>query len=319
MDRHRPKLTAGSWTKNTANPILTPSSSGWDGDDVIGSGLALRNGTYQALYSGGSGDPGTLQIGHASGSALDSLSKDTANPVIPTSSSGWDSQWTLDPSEPYYDGSTWHVIYAGKDGSGNYALGHATNSNADMSGDWTKDSANPVLTPSDLGSWASQMLIDPSIEVRNGTQYLAFAAADSNDLRQIGLATSTDWTNWSLSSSNPIIKPSDVTYADNNGKLTAPTVWTDADGYHHWWFDADPGNSNQEICHMSSTNLESPNDDPNNPVLKRGGSGKFDENDVVDPSVIEDGTELRMIYTGYDNSTHREGAASINKDEPSQL
>jgi hypothetical protein len=310
----------GSWSKNAANPILSSSGSGWDGDDIIGSGLALRNGTYQVLYTGGSGDPGTLQIGHASGSSLDNLSKDGDNPVIPASANGWDSNWTLDPSEPYWDGSQWHCLYAGGDGS-TYAVGHATNPNSDMSGQWSKDSANPVIEPADLGSWADSLTWDPSVEVDGSTKHLYFTAEDSSTgERKIGYATSQDWTSWSLSASNPIVTAGDVDYADNSsGGVTAPTSWTDGDGYHHLWFDADPGTGEQDICHMSSTSRTSPTDDPDNPVLRKGGGGKWDSTDVADPSVIEDGLDLRMLYTGYNGSRHAVGVANIEKDQPTQL
>lgn len=312
-----------SWTKSSSNPVLSPSSSGWDSDDILGSGLYNDGGTFRALYSGGDGDPGTLQIGTATSSNLETWTKDANNPTIPTGSAGaWDETWTVDPSEPYYDGSVWHVYYAGKDSSNNWGLGHATNSNADMSGAWTKDAANPVLTTADLGSWGSSEVFDPAVDFDGTTIYIYFTGGDGSQ-KAIGYATAdtSDWTSLTIAGSNPIVTASDIGYAADSGNgVTAPTVWTDADGYHHMWCDADPGNSEQEIVHLSTTDRDNfINDSNNNPVLTKGSSGAFDDTDAVDPTVVKDGQALRMLYVGYDGSTHRNGYAYIDKAAPAQL
>jgi predicted GH43/DUF377 family glycosyl hydrolase len=54
-----------SWSEVAGNPVLSPSSSGWDSGSVIGSAFVPVNGNYFLYYHGWSSTTGSWQIGLA--------------------------------------------------------------------------------------------------------------------------------------------------------------------------------------------------------------------------------------------------------------
>jgi predicted GH43/DUF377 family glycosyl hydrolase len=54
-----------SWSQVTGNPVLSPSSSGWDSGYVTGAAFVPVNGNYFLYYNGWSSTTGTVQIGLA--------------------------------------------------------------------------------------------------------------------------------------------------------------------------------------------------------------------------------------------------------------
>lgn len=125
--------------------------------------------------------PSTGQI------ALPTLTRYASNPVIPTGTSGaWDDSDVANPDIKWDTRlSKWVMNYSGYDG----ASWHTGLAYSDDLLTWTKEAANPILSPT--GAEGNQAT-NGSIVQAGGTYYLYYQGEDS----QIRLATSTDLTNW---------------------------------------------------------------------------------------------------------------------------
>jgi predicted GH43/DUF377 family glycosyl hydrolase len=120
--------------------------------------------------------------------------KDTLNnPVLPRGTSGqWDSQLVENPYV-LFDGTGYHMWYAGGTGTGATRIGYAYSS--DGINNWAKQ-PNPVLEPGPSGSWDDNNVLQPSVIFDGNSYHMWFGGTrDIND-RRIGYATSPDSINW---------------------------------------------------------------------------------------------------------------------------
>ncbi|MGC8936222.1 MAG: hypothetical protein ACP5KV_02495 [Candidatus Methanomethylicaceae archaeon] len=107
-----------------ADPVLTGSGSGWDYDYVSRCTILKVGSRYHMWFSGGVGRINE-GIGYATSSDGLIWTKDANNPVFhKTDGLAWRSDRTYCPMVIEVNG-TFKMFYAGKDSSGNYAVGYA--------------------------------------------------------------------------------------------------------------------------------------------------------------------------------------------------
>ena len=164
-----------SWTKHDSNPVLTPNSSGWDSSHVYSQGVLYEGGTVYLFYTakGSSSE----QIGYATSADGVNWSKSSSNPVLPPSSSGWDSINTHNPDLTKV-GSTYHMVYSGKGSTspnaGHEQVGHAWSTDLD---NWTKNPHNPIISHGADSEWDYDDVTQGEI-VRDGDTFELFYAGD---------------------------------------------------------------------------------------------------------------------------------------------
>jgi len=119
---------------------------------------------------------------------------DTTAVLSPTTGA-WDEDYLSAPSV-VKQGMTYFMFYEGRGGAEHVRqIGLATSSNGI---NWTKSSANPVLTPGDADSWDARGVASPVV-YWDGTIFRMWYYGSSYGLGSegaIGLATSTDGTTW---------------------------------------------------------------------------------------------------------------------------
>ena len=188
-----------NWTKDESNPVLEPSASGWDDEDVTGPTVLIDGeGTYHMWYEGNN-----EEIGYAESENGTTWSKDENNPVFQPTGSGWENQRVEDPSVLLDDG-TYYMWYSGKKSGGGSDIGLATSDDGVY---WMRNANNPIVsTISTLPSatydgatyrlWGNQSATikylyneddpgDPGDWVSPGN-------ADSNDWTDLGYAGEAD-------------------------------------------------------------------------------------------------------------------------------
>lgn len=227
--------------------------------------------------------------------------KDTLNPVLPRGANGdWDDALVAGPYV-IFDGTTYHMWYAGYDGSTGTNIGYATSPDGV---DWTKyddpttisppyANSDPVLTTGSSGSWDEVANYQPSVFFDGTTYHLWFGGHEGTN-RQIGYATSPDGITWTKYSGNPILTPGPSGSWDD--------VWVDSpnvlfmDGTFHMWYSGNNGTITQS-GHATSPDGITWEKDTLNPVLKVE-SGEWDDIMCYQPSVIFDGYTYHMWYSG---------------------
>ncbi|MBJ94666.1 MAG: hypothetical protein CMP23_09380, partial [Rickettsiales bacterium] len=132
-----------NWSKDSSNPILIHDTTGWESLNIGTPSLWKEQGTWLLLYHGWNGQD--VQLGLASGPSLDSLTKHPANPVLETSTNGWDSG-TVGARSIRKQGGWYYMAYEGSTDppfdAANWSTGIARSQDLVL---WEKYSGNPVL------------------------------------------------------------------------------------------------------------------------------------------------------------------------------
>ena len=194
--------------------------------------------------------------------------------ILEPTPAAWDSSTVGVPSL-WKEGSTWHMLYRGT--GSQEAIGHATA--ATVTGPWTKNPANPVITGTN-GQWdqgGAEAAPGQPIKV-GSTYYVYYESRDSN--RSIGVATSTDLTTWTKHASNPIME----------GGRFCPCVWKDGDFYYYIGAHYTGTQLGSEIeMWRSRTPTFLPEEREYLGVVKpRGVTGEWDDYNLDTPTVLSD-------------------------------
>ncbi len=153
--------------------------------------LVLHNGTFY-LYAEDKADVPFRNIRLHTATSMAGPWTDLGD-TIDVSGSGWDN---TDVSSPvvWIEGSTWYLLYEGRNGSGQGSIGLATSSDGIT---WTKEPTNPVLDR--LNTWGTHYIVPNDVrKSSDGTYVMLFHGTpntDNSDIR-LGAATSTDLLNW---------------------------------------------------------------------------------------------------------------------------
>ena len=217
----------------------------------------------------------------------------SGNPVLTAGASGnWDENGVSQPT--VLRASPYAMWFSGWDASDIDSIGYAT---SPYGLNWTKYASNPVLTSGTSGSWDDYGVYGPCV-IKEGSTYKMWYTgySFSNDVAQIGYATSTDGINWTKYSSNPVLTMGSSGDWDMNG-VGAPTVIKDGSTYKMWFGGSDKGKWWQ-IGYATSTDGINWTKYSSNPVLTYGFSGSWNYWGVDAPSVVKDGSTYHMLYIG---------------------
>ena len=290
------------WYKYSGNPILKPSTgSSWD-SVLIANPMIVYNGTgYLMWYYGYDGS--ASRIGLAT--SIDGITwiKDSGNPVLTTSSSGWDSRYLISPCV-LFDGENYKMWYTGQDALTDRRIGYAVSTDGR---NWQKHSANPVIDKGSSGQWDDHYAVFPYVYF-DGLNYKMWYSGLRGSVGhyQMGYATSYDGFNWNKYSNNPIIHTKTGYYMGIYRLAVIPQ-----NNFYFGWYDS--GNSTgtlpRYINHTYSTDGIYWVNYTNNPILQKGGSGLWDEILVANPEVIFKDKQYWMYYSGKSGSLGQIGLA----------
>ena len=184
-----------SWTKYAGNPVLLHDPGGWDGS--IAHPFVLHDGGVYRMWYTGSVTGFDHRIGYAESS--DGLAWTKSGVVLGPTPGAWDAG-SVTLSVVVKEGSNFTMWYSGHDGSLNFHVGRATSSDGMT---WTKDAANPVMSPS--LPW--EILRVHAAHVLGGPGAYEMFYVGHDGLRQsFGHATSPEGLNWTRDS-DPILTP----------------------------------------------------------------------------------------------------------------
>jgi predicted GH43/DUF377 family glycosyl hydrolase len=222
------------WTKDNNNPVLAKGTAGsWEESFVHNSKVMVINNTFHMWYTAHKGIDGSFdfQIGHATSADGVTWIKDPNNPVLKRGSSGsWDYAW-ISVGSVLYDGTRYHLYYMGYNGINSIRIGHATSSDGLT---WTKDPSNPVLVSGSNGDWDNPRVDFPTV-IFDGTTYHMWYSGGDYFKWKIGYATSTNGSNWTKSSSNPVLSTGQPGNWDYRS-VTAMSVIDNSGKYKMWYW-----------------------------------------------------------------------------------
>jgi len=169
---------------------------------------------------------------------------------------------------------------------------------------FTKYVGNPVLRLEPSYSWESKQVSHPRV-IYDGKLYRMWYAGSNDTCRQIGYATSLDGIKWTKHPANPVLKIGERGNFD--GVVVSPGAVVFDGKQYHMYYTARGLSNPGTICHATSPDgIKWTKDDKNNPVLKPGISGAWDDYGLSAGPVLKQGTIWKMWYNGfrYDNRWH---------------
>ena len=190
-----------------SDPILNPGEPGeWDSQQVSSPSVIRIDTTYHMWYRGKDNTIGNgpASIGHAMSNDGISWEKDTLhNPVLtPGPAGSWDGGW-IGYQSVLFDGTIYHLWYAGTGMDAHVRIGHATAPHPDST--WMKDPDNPVLSFGAPGSWDYPRVDGPSVVYDGNIFHMWYSGGDLFTW-SIGYATSPDGSNWEKDTlNNPVL------------------------------------------------------------------------------------------------------------------
>lgn len=247
-----------NWTKYAGNPVLTVGAAGsWDSGAIWSANVIEDGTTYRMWYTGM--DLVYFRVGYATSSDGIHWSKYASNPVLNIGS----PPSCLDCNAVYYPhvintGNSYQMWYSASNGGQN-TIGRATSPDGLV---WSKDSANPVLTPGAVGSWDNSYVVSSMVIEQSGNYQMWYTGANAQHTEQIGYAALSA-SCYTLTTS--VVPPTSGTVTadpapncpEDNAKYSSGTnvAFTPhpASGYnfHHWSGDAS-GNADPVNVTMNS-------------------------------------------------------------------
>ena len=290
------------WEKHPGNPVLEPGPSGaWD-DEAVGYSTVLFNGTdYQMWYSGYPNQ----RIGYATSADGIVWEKYPGNPVLEPGPNGtWDDAHVGAPAV-IFNGSEYQMWYQGHDGSYVWKIGYATSADGIV---WEKH-PTPVLGPGPPGAWDDEYLVSPTV-LFDGTYHMWYSGVEGEYIARTGYATSVDGIVWEKHPDNPVLDLGPPGAWDDK-QATASAVLFNGTEYQMWYRGNNRLSEISRIGYATSANGIVWEKHPDNPVLGPGPPGAWDDWYLIEPTVLFNGTEYQMWYSGRSNNLRIGYATSI--------
>jgi predicted GH43/DUF377 family glycosyl hydrolase len=170
--------------------------------------------------------------------------------------------------------------------------------------EWKKYPGNPVLDLGASGTWDDTHVYGSAV-LFDGKKYQIWYGGHDGLYGRIGYATSADGIAWVKHPDNPVLNlGASGTWDDVI--VSYPTVLFDGAKYQMWY----TGGSKDRIGYATSADGIVWEKHPGNPVLDLGANGTWDDYYVGWSTVLFDGANYRMWYTGYDGSNYKIGYAT---------
>ena len=250
-------------------------------------------------------------------------SKDTNNPIFSPSNNeiyDYDSYGTTAPFI-FYENNKYYLFYLGLTKKG-YETGYKT-LNLAISEDllnWERYKKNPIIKPSGNG-FRRDAIWHPNVIKHKDTYYLFFNSSGVyNNIEEeyIGYAKSTNLLDWEVDDINsPILVGSFKTGSwDSSGRAGDPCVFKYKNKWYMAFYSWDKMHTQDGIAW--TTDEEFPlgwRSCYNNPILKVGKEGSFDELHAGKPFVIIKDKIYYHFYTAVDKRQKREIALAVGELE----
>ncbi len=217
----------------------------------------------------------------------------------------WDDANVLTGTVIKESETSYKMWYSGYDGS-NYRIGYATSTDGS---NWTRQ--GQVLDIGAGGQWDDTHLYDPFVIKVSETSYMMYYTGNDGSVRKIGLATSTDGSNWTRQGQ---VLGLGAGGQWDDAQVRAPSVVIDAPNLYKMWYSGYDG-SNYRIGYATST--DGSNWTRQGQVLDLGTSGQWDDAGVLYAYIYSNMTSssYKMWYTGYSGSNYRIGLATSTDGE----
>jgi len=225
--------------------------------------------------------------------------KYSGNPVLVPTAGSWDSDYVVSP-RVLLNGTIYRMWYNGGN-AGLAAIGYA-NSTDGLA--WSKY-PNPVLLPGGSGAWDSGRVTLGSV-IWNGTVFLMWYGGSNttNSAGSIGLATSNDGISWAKYPGNPVLQRS--TFGLDQSYMASPYVIKLNTQYWMWYTGKSTTypqpNSVARILAATSYNGISWSKNPSPAIAPSSNSTSWDSGSIYSASVIFDGANFGLWYTGTNQS-----------------
>jgi hypothetical protein len=281
-------LAQTEWTLHPDSPVIELGEPGsWDDRGQALGAVYFDGSLYHMWYEGWDAAGDHDDIGHATSPDGVTWTKDPANPVLERGAPGeWDDR-LLFGLGVVYDGSQFHMWYAGYGNQTEiYQGGYATSPDGTV---WTKHPDNPVLAPGPNGAWDDYWVYPHTVILEGGT-YRMWYGGDNGVVEQIGYAESTDGVTWTKRP-HPVLEVGKLPGAWDSEVVGNPYVISDGATYQMWYTGSD-GSENGGIGYAVSSDGISWTKHAGNPVLSSSPQG-FD----FSTPVSFDGTTYNMWYT----------------------
>jgi predicted GH43/DUF377 family glycosyl hydrolase len=238
-----------------------------------------------------------LGAGQADGQFV--WTKDVRNPILSGGASGAWNRQLMAPSVLYNTDSARYEMWFNASAAVSsttwypYRIGFA----------FSKDGANWTVNPSavlspDAGTWDAYTVDLPTVIRENGQYkmwYIGRATGTSTTF--LGFATSPDGINWTKYSGNPVMGPGKAAW--EAGGPYGTTMMPSSGGYKMWYTGNSVNNTAANIGYAVSTDgINWQRDTVNNPVLKTGAAGQWDDTYACFPRVLQIGKTYFMWYSG---------------------
>lgn len=177
-----------TWTKYENNPVLEPSTDGWDTQYIAANGSALLWRDKIFYFFHGMNDQGKHAIGLATSEDGFNFTKEPYPVLEPGLPGAWDSMGVADPYV-VRDGDGLSLYFLGQNEQSTQRIGIAQSSDGRT---WAKHIANPILDAGAAGTFDENGIGEPSIAYHAPYYYLIYTGRDADENRNIGYALSSD-------------------------------------------------------------------------------------------------------------------------------
>lgn len=327
----RPTLNAISYSSNTNNNIVMNlgATGSWDAAAVFSPKIIKEGNLYKMWYTGNDASNNN-RIGYATSSdginwvkyPINNCSGTTGNGCVLNISSGkFDSNLAYSP-DVVKEGNIYKMWYTGYNGV-DYNIGYATSSDGI---NWTKqNSGDPVLTKGAAGSWDDLFVGYPTV-LKDGTIYKMWYGGEQSAFNfRIGYATSTDGISWTkyddsnnagcgFSETNDdgcLIGLGNSGYFDNSD-LEEPNILKINNTYYLSYFGRVTAGTAKIGMMTSANGIDWTKANDNNSVFDLGTT--WDVTNITAHSIINDGNQLKMYYSGWNSNSGRIGLATMDFD-----
>lgn len=291
------------WEKYSGNPLFsaigTPGS--WNGGAPLSPllfGHMIKDSNDQTYKIWIAGTPNGTNYSIGLWTSADGLAwmPHSGNPIMNGTSGMWDAA-AVGNAMVIYDEGMYKMWYAGHDGTGVLRIGYATSPDGIT---WTKYAGNPVLEIGSQGMWDEAGVYGPYV-VKVGSEYkMWYTGTRSDNVFQIGYASSPDGITWTRYSSNPVLSVG-ISGSWDQKVVALPCVLVEDGGFMLWFEGSrDPSVlvSQPQTGYARSSDGVNWTKDSNNPVLPVGGSTAWDRNVAIVTQVLNEGGVYKMWYGG---------------------
>ena len=286
------KADSNQWTSYPNNPVLGPTSSGWDSGGTTAPVVLYDGAIYRMWYDGGHATANGIGFANST----DGIHwKKYPGPVLQPSPAGsWDSS-QVKVGAVAWNGTLFLMAYFGANATTfqNGAIGVAGSKDGIT---WVKYSGNPVLTV------GAQVLGRPSGLRWQITYNMWYAAYQpTSPVIRIFYATSSNgliWTQWA----GPVLSPSSNSSAWDSLSVSTPSVLRVGSSFGMWYTGLSQSSNIPQIGYATSNDGATWNK-TSSPALSSGPPGSWDAAGVEQPDVVIGPNGYMMYYDGFNRTS----------------